>query len=247
MYRNFGIFSILASLCFAGGALAQTVSMELIAPPNGPSMAGVYTSPYTALIGAAGQTTATISGTPTLVICDDFLTDVSTATPPWQATATNMSALAGESTASSAVKFDRTASAAKQITDYMTVAYLAEELMAIDQSTTAGQTTAGELSFAIWNVFDSFSPLPTDYLNSAQRTQALNYLSLAQTAVAGKSPTDFSNVTIYTPTPSGASQEYLTVTTPEASTIALLAVDISGLAGLVFLLRRRFARAGAKS
>ena len=57
------LLAVLTVVCFAAGALAQpclntdpTCTLELMAPPPGPSMAGYYIDPYTALVGAAGQT-----------------------------------------------------------------------------------------------------------------------------------------------------------------------------------------------
>jgi len=49
-------------------------------------------------------------------------------------------------------------------------------------------------------------------------------------------------VSIYTPNPLTASQEYLVVTTPEASLPATLGVELFGLVGVIFLMRRRLVR-----
>ena len=69
-------------------AFADTVTMQLIGPPPGPSMGGIFTSPYTAIVGGPNETadpgTGLIAGVPTSVICDDFFGDVSTSMPPWQ-------------------------------------------------------------------------------------------------------------------------------------------------------------------
>jgi hypothetical protein len=220
-----------ASLCVAASTFA-TVTMKLTGPPPGPVMGGVYTSPYT----------ATIDGVSTFVICDDYYTDVSIATPAWQATATSLASLAGESAASTVVKFDHQTTAAQQIDDYMAVAYLAMQLMSIDQSTTANQVVAGEISFAIWAVFAGPSG-PFSSLTPTQTTAAQGYLDNARAATAGQSPAAFAGVTIYTPTPNmNASQEYITVSVAEAPVPVILGLDLLGVAGCLLFLRRRTTR-----
>jgi len=224
-------FSSLLLVCAAPYALATTVNMTLTGPPPGPSMGGVYTSPYT----------ATINGVSTYVICDDFLTDVS-AGLSWVATETSVADLQNETTPSTAVKFDHTTTAAQQKQDYVAAAYLAEELMNVDQSTQAGQTIAGELSFAIWGVFDP-PAISSTYLTPSELTAASNYKSQAYTATAGQSPINYANVEIFTPTPNqNTSQEYLVVTAPEAPLPLVLAVDLSGFALFVLLLGKRMLR-----
>jgi PEP-CTERM motif len=222
---------------------AETVTMELTGPPPGPSLGGVYISPYTALIGPAGQTTAPITGVSTPIICDDFETDVSTSTPPWQAIVTNVASLAGESSPNTNLKFDTT-NATKQQLDYTVAAYLATEIM---QAQAAGNVTAeGDLSYALWGLFDSLSggPLSGSWVTGTDLTNAISDLSAAINAVTteGLTVADYSNVTIYTPTPQRASQEYIVVNTPEPSTLLMLAL---GIGGLLMLWRRRQRNAAA--
>ncbi len=233
-------------VAFSGGVFAD-VTMALIGPPPGPSLDGVYTSPYTALIGQGGLTTLgqleqSPSTTTTLVICDDFTTDVSTSTPPWQASVTSVGALSGASSALSTLKFDQS-NLAQQQADYTTAAYLAEELMGINQSTSQGQLTAGEISFAIWQVFD---PSLASSLQSESYYGAIENFYTQARASAGSNPNAYANVLVYTPSPNSASQEYLVVT-PEAPGLALLAIDLSGIGGLIFLLRKKVRRAAARS
>jgi hypothetical protein len=252
-----------ALICFAPGAFAQIYSMELTAPPPGPSMGGVYISPYTALIGAPGQTVPVITGTSTPVICDDFTTEVSVNTAPWQALKTNLSALTGETTPDNNLKFDQgsgLATAQQQIFDYTVAAYLAIQIM---QAQALGQTTKqGQLSFALWGLFDPTPPDPTGPLSGAWITgttpgtnlfEAKKDLQDAKNAVtAGGGTPDFIaslgySVDIYTPTPianQGASQEYLTVVAmPEPSSWAILGFDLLATIGLLrFVVRRRAAR-----
>ena len=231
--------------CVATGALGD-VNMTLTGPPPGPSMGGAYTSPYT----------ADIDGVSTLVICDDFNSDVYQGLN-WSATATPLDTLTG-GTASSTVKFDQGGNAVTQQFDYTVVAYLAMELMQVDQSTTSGQTEAGELSYAIWDVFDPnadmTAPLP---LTSSELAAIGNpadgytsgFLYDAEQAVTGLglTPVNFAaqtgwDVTIYTPTSNqNFTQEFITATdpVPEPPGPALLGVYLVGLPGLFLFFRRR--------
>jgi hypothetical protein len=237
----------IAVIISASTAFGQTVSMQLIGPPPGPSLGGVYISPYTALIGAAGQTVPTISGTATSVICDDFTTDVSTGTPPWQAIATNVASINGESSPDTNLKFDQ-GSAAQQQTDYTVAAYLATEILQAQQA--SDLTDQGLLSYALWALFDpgttTNDPFGGNFITgstsdpSSQIGMAYQDLQNARSATAGLNPSDFSNVTVYTPTPvQGVSQEYIVVSMPEPSSPALLALDLVGVMGFAFLFRRR--------
>jgi hypothetical protein len=247
-------FASSALICFSAGAMATSpapsVSMELIGPDsiNSPNLGGFYTDPYTAIIGAAGQTKPVISGVVTQVICDDFQTDVSVDTPPWQATLTTLDSILSETSTSQVLKFDDGDSVAQQQFDYEVAAYLAIQITDTNQSTVGGQLAAGELSYALWAVFDPASdptgPLADPDLSSSELSVIKTDLAAAETAVTdGWAPTGYT-VDIYTPSPIGASQEYITVSVsaPEASTPILMAVDLLGLLTLVGFLRRRALR-----
>ncbi|MBZ5577625.1 MAG: PEP-CTERM sorting domain-containing protein [Acidobacteriia bacterium] len=224
------VLTVLASTASAD----TTVSMQLIGPTGAaPNLAGVYTDPYTATVGVAGQTGPTISGVAMQVLCDDFTTDVNIG-DFWQAHVTNMSQLNG-TTLQTQLKFDTSgsATAASQLQDYMTVAYLAQQIMAINQSTPAGAYQAEILSFAMWGVFDPTTidpngPLSGHWIKNGDLTLAQADLAAAQAAVVGKTGADFSNVSIYTPSPLTASQEYIVVT-PEPGTFGMLALCLLGL------------------
>jgi hypothetical protein len=243
--RNAGVV-----ILFGSSAFAQTVTMELTGPPPGPSLGGVYISPYTALIGPAGQTKATITGVDTTVICDDFTTDVSIETPPWQAVATNLSSIQGESSASTNLKFDQT-DAARQQVDYTVAAYLATEIL---QAQAQGDvTTQGELSFALWGLFDinPAGPLGGTWITGQTLAHAQNDLQSAVNYVQTNNltPGSFANVTVYTPcgtngicqTPPDQtrSQEYIVVKMPEPSSPALLALYFVAMPVLALVFRRR--------
>jgi hypothetical protein len=245
-----------ALICCAASAFGQ-VNMTLTGPPPGPSMGGIYTSPYT----------ASIDNVSTPVICDDF-TSESFQGLNWTAGVTGLGALMG-TVPSTTVKFDHSIvnptpaqalqEAAQQQMDYSVIAYLAMELMQVNQSTSAGQTAAGEISYAIWDVFDPAADMSSPIaLTGAELAGIGNpldgytsgYLYNAEQAVTslGLTPANFSgrtgyNVTIYTPTPNqNFTQEFLSVSTPEPSAPALLGVYLSSLVGLIFLFRRRVVR-----
>ena len=258
------LFLAMAGLfVFATGAFANpSVTMELTAPAPGPSLDGIYINPYTALVGAPGQTTAPINGVSTAVLCDDWTANVYPTTPPWQATVTDISQLYGETSPSETVKFDNpdsptitNATAAQQQNDYTVAGWLAIEIVQAQQAN--NQTLEGQLSYALWLNFDPTDP--ASYLSGMGATTDLNAaetdLSNARTYVSnnGLNPGDFEattgyDLTIYTSVPKGYTQEFLSLTpvsAPEASAAAVLAADLIGLFGVVFFLRRRSARATA--
>ena len=225
---------MLLGYAFAAPLVAQAtptsgsiVSMELTGV-TGTALGGYYTSPYFASVGPSGLTSASqftsSNSFSTMIFCDDFLTDVGVGLI-WQATATDMSALSGISSPLSTLKFDTTGTASRQQQAYMAEAWLAEDILGVNQSTSAGQTKAAELSYAMWDIFDPSGALSG--LTSAERSAALADVSSAYSHIAGDNPNDFSNVYIFTPNPTGASQEYLVVDpfpalVPEPATLSLL-------------------------
>jgi hypothetical protein len=230
-----------ALICFTLGVHAETVSMKLTAPPPGPTLGGVYISPYKAMIGPAG-TNPLVTGVETEVICDDFVTEVTTSTATWDAVVTNVASLQGQSTANQSLKFVKD-DAAQQALDYTVAAYLAVEIMQAKQQ--GNLAKQGALSFALWGLFDP-SPLDGSWITGSALTSALNYLAAAKAAVTnlGLTPSSFANVKIYTPSPNqNASQEVLTVSMPEPGFLALLGLDLIAVAGLVRFARRRMASA----
>jgi len=207
-------------------------------------MGGVYTSPYNLVL----------NGVPTPLICDDFNTDVQT-TGTWQATATSLSSLMGETTASTVIKFDQS-SPTQQVLDYSTAAVLAAELMSLPNTNTP---EGAHYSFAIWGIFDPTllqNPSSDTYgtLNPADAAAASVLLQQAANWVksaSNGSTVDFSKVnaasglaiqglTIYTPSPNkGQSQEFLGVSMPEPSYPAVLGLDLLAAVGLIAIFGRR--------
>ncbi len=135
--------------------------------------------------------------------------------------------------------------------------------MGLPNQSGTNATIAGELSYAIWDIFDptllNSVSNPYGTLTTAELNAALADLSAAQTLVAGVASGGTVNLgaldvggqaiaslTIYTPNPLGVSQEFLSVTMappsmPEPSYPAVLAIDLMGVVGLILLFRRRLA------
>lgn len=246
---GFGV-AVAVFLCLAMGSgpafAAQTVQFTITSgtAPNGTYgvMGGVYTSPYTGEVG---------SGPLIPAICDDFSDEV-TPVESWTANATNVASIGASTT--NQVYFDQGKGAAQQ-TDYMVAATLAEEIL-----NTTDETTKGYLSFALWEIFDATDASaaldsydPTLY----DQGKAQYYLGLAQAAVTNGITSEglstylssFSNVTIYSAVDSNGNvlttktrpQEFIVVSMPEPSSLALLGLDLLAVVGLVLLVRRRLA------
>jgi len=211
------VYIVAALLVLATGAFAVTTVQLTItsgSAPNGTSgvMGGVYTSPYSGNVNGG----ATIP-----IICDDFQDEVY---PPqtWQAIATNLAQLGSATTGD--VYFEQNGGTQQQI-DYMTAAVLAEDILS-----TTNETTRGELSFALWSIFDPASLLN---LNPTQVADAQGDLIYSATS-NGTTP-----IALGTTRP----QEFMTVSMVEPPELALLAFDLLAVASLVCFIRRKQRRA----
>ncbi len=222
----FGVIVVFFFVCHAFGQ----VSMDLTSAGNN-IVGGVYADPYTAYI----------NGVQTLVICDDY-TDESYVPESWSATVTNMASL----NTSSTVLWKSGADGLSEDQAYVVAAYLATEI--IEAYDTSNWTAAGEYSYALWGLYvpAAFNDIPSE----AGVAEA--DLAAAVTATANQTIANYANVNIYTPNgtaptcpgypngcPNSPPQEFLTVTTPEASTPVLMAVDLFGFIALVGFLRKR--------
>lgn len=248
--------------CLASSALAQTVVQFGITGGGSPGgtygvMGGTYTSPYTGSIN---------SGSPVAIICDDFADEVYVP-ESWTALGTNLAGI--NSTTTDNLYFDQN-NVPQQQQAYEVAAYLAEELLTADAVNPGDQTTVGELSFALWGVFDptlltAGNPAGlTGTVSSGQLGAAITYLTNAENAVntaisnEGQSTylSTFSNVDIYSATTNKTSaevenptrpQEFIVVNMPEPSAPSLILIDLLGVAGLVFFARRWRTRSASRS
>lgn len=202
-------------------------------------MGGVYDSPYV----------LTINGTKTLAICDDFLNDVASS---WSAVQNPLAPLNGQQEFTSAgitdpFSADTAADKLKEsdatVQDmYNAASWLAVDLFNIvssDPSLTQGNdlTNVGLYSYAIWQIFD-----PTAYQGwgggYTLNNQAIaGFINGALSQDSAPPP----GITIYTPDPHSASQEFITLTVPEATAPSLLAFDLLAIFAGAFLFRRRIA------
>jgi hypothetical protein len=255
------------TFAFASGLVAQpTTTINLLSYPEGvegPVMGNVYTSPYYATIGTSSSVVP--------IICDDFA-DESYLPETWTAYATNLSGVTTGPVLWSGGTVPGVAGTISESAAYTTAAYLAVEILETNQSTPAGAEQAGDLSYAMWALFDP--AVFTDQTNGAGGTCTLSggYGCLSSTDFGnaeadlksayasvntnGLNTANFDskegvNVTIYTydsgaicsGSPcSGPPQEFLSVTAPEASTPLLMAIDLLGFVALVGFLRKRMTR-----
>ncbi|MGB7759244.1 MAG: hypothetical protein WBL61_05415 [Bryobacteraceae bacterium] len=224
LVRRLAFWGIAGALCFTGGAVAQ-VTMTLTGVGEGFVMGGVYVSPYV----------ATINGVTTYVICDDFATDVSLG-ETWQAVDNPLSSV-GPGGPQKFTSSDWSPYTIQQ--EYDAAAILAEDVIA----NVGNSTLAGEYSYAIWTLFDpaAINGYGGSSLTSAE-TSAVNSFRTAALTEAASGGGSGLDVSIYTPSPLGASQEYLVVSTPEASLPATLGIELFALVGVIFLMRRRLVR-----
>ncbi len=223
--RCLSIASLLV-LVFASVGFAQ-YTIDLTGVGDGASADGVYVSPYWGTITEGGSTIYT-----GYLICDDFNTE-SYLYSPWSAGSTNAGALNGDQkfTASSYSDPFNTSNTVTDQQAYDAVAWLANGLLAGANVTNA--TAQTNYSFAIWDIFDGQATDPAGGAASL----------IAQAFAAAKGGYVGSDTSVYTPSPLGASQEFLVVSTPEASLPATLGVELSALVGVIFLMRRRLVRA----
>lgn len=239
IWKSYGL-GIAVLLYFGLSAFAGTASMTLTSPGND-IMGSVYVNPYI----------ATINGVSNQVICDDFVDDTYL-NESWTATTHKFSDLGA--TMNTSVKWNSSTdsaitTAAQQLQLYDEAAWLTLQLLSAPNP-----TVQGEISYAIWGVFDP--PAVSSWLKSFSTAYANAAQGWINTAAAQTyTPGEFSNFTIYTPAASpaptcsghpcstpGLPQEFLVVTMSEPPLPVLLGLNLMAVLALIFLLRRRLAR-----
>jgi PEP-CTERM motif len=214
--------TVVALFCVSSAFADNTASMILTSPGNNVYDNAVYIGPYYATIG---------SSTNVPVICDDYV-DNSYVPESWLAYVTPENNLTlNNQGATSVLKFGDNPSL------YNEMSWLATQLVA-NQSNTAA---ADAIQFAIWDLGvqsqgSSITDLP---LPAGTSSWMSNASAFANTTFANVTIYSFDSCTTTVSSPCSATnppQEFLTVNTPEPSTILLL---VLGLGGLLMLWQRR--------
>ena len=225
-------------ICFAACAFSTpTTTITLTGDIYGPSLGGVYTSPYYGTVG---------SETNVPIICDDFASETYF-NESWTAYVTNLSDV--PSTTTPPLKWNGGYGGLDKSQAYTVAAYLATEIMTSGDNIPRQQ----DLSFALWGLFDAGdSPDPLLYTSAAGTLlqEAITYVHDNGLTTSNFADVMNASVTIYSwvpgsvPTCPGGNcppppQEFLRVSMPEPSYPALLAVNLLAVVGLVVVLRRR--------
>lgn len=240
-----GALSMVAALAVSQPIAVADVQviLTLASPPNnGNSVGSVDLSPYN--LNVANPSTPTLT-TLTSLICDDFNDEIVVG-ESWTADVFTGSAIPTDiyDSAYGLGSDNSLYSLATLTTDYQEIAYLASQL-SVDPADQAA------LSFAIWSILDPNQPDSTitgdvASLNGTEQAAYSTFLYNASSIANTSAGADYlANLTVYQPVAgtqtegATAPQQFLTVTTPEASSPAILALDLLALFGAVFLLRRR--------
>jgi hypothetical protein len=252
MIKRVCLLSIASLLVFASLGYAQ-YTMELTGVGDGATSGDVYVSPYNGSIWSGAYTGGSAPTSSPLyngyVICDDF-TDEASLLSPWNVTATNANDVTPTGPNQDVLfaqgynPFTVTDTSYTAQQAYDAVAWLATQLVEDPNVNNPSSNDQTNYSFAIWDIMDNQKTDP-DGGAQALITAAFNAV-INQDYVPGMNGA--LNVTVYTPDPiqnpgPQVSQEFLVVSTPEASTPLLLAVDLLGFIALVGFLRKRISRA----
>ena len=219
MYGKLKVLLGCTLIAVTPAAFAQ-YTMDLTSVGNGVVANGVYVSPYQATITGNGLT---YSG---YVICDDFYTD-SFLNSQWSASMTSAGALDGSEKFPTIETFNGNSYTAQQA--YNAAGWLANGLL----DNLNNPTTQVDYSFAIWNIFDGQQMDPN---GGAIALENAAFTAVNNGYVA-------TNVSVFTPRPINASQEFLVVTPPMKAPEIDPASIASGLTlllgGLAVIGRRR--------
>jgi hypothetical protein len=222
------IVGFVSLLLLSVGTTAKAAMVELdFAGAAGNNSGGVYVYPYN--FNFNGTTTPTVQ-----LMCDDFNHEIM-APQDWEANAISVGDLNNANVEN--LQFPGIG-----VEGYLEVAYLFEEEVSANAT---NSDPLGLYNWAAWDLTDSPNDPSGSHLdpsNSDPTDEATvqGYLAAAEAAGPGLTPSQFSNVIIYTPTPSemtpGGPQEFLGTGTPvggvpEPTTFALLGIGAMGLLG----------------
>jgi len=223
-----GVAAVL--LCGAPCLLA-TDTVTLTGVGNGFVMGGVYVSPYQGVV-KDGNGNVIYSG---YIICDDFETE-SNLNDTWDVGVGTTDPLNGQEKFNSpgSTYWDSTKTAQQ---DYDAVSWLALALL----HNMNNEVLADEYSYAIWSIFDKAAIGHVTGVGALSSTDVTNAVTALITSAFNAGAYTGPTVNVYTPMINGRSQEFLSVSTPEASAAMILGVNLFGLVGLVWLFRRRIA------
>ena len=223
MYGKLKVILGCTLIAVTPAAFAQ-YTVDMTGVGNGTVANGVYVSPYQGTITGNG---ITYTG---YMICDDFYTD-SYLNAPWSASMTSAGALDGTEKFPGTAAFDGSTYSAQQA--YNAAGWLANGLL----NNLNDPNSQVNYSFAIWNVFDGQQMDPG---GGALALESAAFSAVQNGYVA-------SNVSVLTPRPINASQEFLVVSRPVLAPEIDPASLASGLTllfgGLAVLRGRRAERA----
>jgi len=264
--RKYGFLTVVSVLVFASASLAQTTTITFpkTAPGDGANFGGVYVDPYTATVGSTSNVEVICDDwSDNTNLGDSWAVNINTVAQVDNGT--NPTAPLFGATASDVFAKTSTLSSAAQL--YNAVAYLSSLLL---NNTNPTQQT--EISFALWQLTYPAAPSPetpgpgatmadaespsygtgsnafsncvkagnsmcvgtNNYLTTAESTTGTNFNAAGWEILTPECTT--------APNPCTTHDQEFMVYAPESSTGVLLAADLVGLLGLVFLFRRRSLR-----
>jgi hypothetical protein len=208
-------------------ASTNTVAMGFIGP-EGNNSGGVFTFPYNFTVNGSGNYQ---------LMCTTYTREI-TDGEQWASSTLDVSAL--NSSTVLGLEFPSAG-----VTGYLEASYLfVEEVNAYNSG---NADPDGLYNWTVWDLLAGTDPSGSN-LSSSDETKVQGYLSAAEALGngGGLTPSEFSNVVIYTPvdTGSGGPQEFMgygtpVILVPEPATLALVAFSVLGLGGV---LRRKSSR-----